>query len=159
MTVWFANAQAVAHPLPFPTAVTTAKVTVSGKPQQSSVDAIRDGEIPAASSDHSGYFDWSPARGNRESVEYSFEKPVTISESAVYWFDDAGQGGVRAPASWRLLYKDGAEWKPVETSDSYGVAKDKFNTVAFKQVDTTGLRLELTAQSGFSMGIQKWTAK
>ncbi|MGA2113314.1 MAG: glycoside hydrolase family 127 protein [Bryobacteraceae bacterium] len=159
MTVWFPNAQAAAHPLPFPTAVTTAEVTVSGKPRQSYVEAIRDGEIPAASSDPSDCFDWYPARGNRESVEYSFEKPVTISESAVYWFDNGGQGNVRVPASWRLFYKDGAEWKPVETNGSYGVARDKFNTVGFKAVATTGVRLELMAQSGFSMGIQKWTAK
>ena len=159
MIVWLPNAQAVAHPLPFPTVVGTAKVTVSGKPQQANVEAIQDGEIPTASNDHSGYFDWYPARGDREWVEYSFAKPATVSESGVYWFDDSGQGSVRVPGSWRLLYKEGGEWKPVETSDSYGVAKDKFNTVAFKAVTTTGLRLEVTAQEGYSIGIQKWTAK
>ena len=36
----------------------------------------------------------------------------------VYWFDDQPGGGVRVPASWRLLYKDGDQWKPVETSDA-----------------------------------------
>jgi hypothetical protein len=47
----------------------------------------------------------------------------------------------------------------VESSGAYGVATDKFNAVAFRPVATTGLRLELTAQGGFSVGIQKWTAK
>lgn len=159
MMVWIPNAVASAKPLAFPTVVTTAKVTASGKPQQRNIDVIKDGEIPAASNDHASYFDWYPARGNKESVDYTFEKPATVSESALYWFDDTGQGGVRVPASWRLLYKDGNDWKPVETSDAYGVEKDKFNKVSFKPVTTTALRVELTARPNVSIGIQKWTAK
>ncbi len=42
-----------------------------------------------------------------------------MSQTEIYWFDDeASNGGVRVPASWKLLYKDGEEWKPVETSGS-----------------------------------------
>ncbi|HLK69961.1 MAG TPA: glycoside hydrolase family 127 protein [Bryobacteraceae bacterium] len=160
MIVWMPNSVASAKPLAYPTVVTNAKVTVSGKPQQPrNVDAIKDGEIPTASNDHAGYFDWYPARGNRETVDYTFEKPSTVSQCGLYWFDDTGQGSVRVPASWRLLYKDGEEWKPVETTATYGVEKDKFNTVSFKAVTTTALRVELTAQPQFSAGIQKWTAK
>ena len=159
MIVWLPNSTASAKPLPFPTVVTTAKVTASGKPQQRNLDVIKDGEIPTASNDHAGYFDWFPARGNQESVDYTFEKGATVSECGLYWFDDTGQGSVRVPASWRLLYKDGEEWKTVETSDPYAVEKDKFNTVTFKPVSTTALRVEVSAQERFSVGIQKWTAK
>jgi len=159
MIVWLPNSTASAKPLPFPTVVTTAKVTASGKPQQRNLDVIKDGEIPTASNDHAGYFDWYPARGNQESVDYTFEKAATVSECGLYWFDDTGQGSVRVPASWRLLYKDGEEWKTVETSDPYAVEKDKFNTVTFKPVSTTALRVEVSAQERFSVGIQKWTAK
>jgi hypothetical protein len=63
------------------------------------------------------------------------------------------------PASWKLLYKDGAEWKAVETAGVYGVERDMYNRVAFKPVSTTALRLELQAQPNVSMGIQEWKVK
>ena len=159
MEVWLPDKAEDAHPAPYPTVTTTAKVTVSGKPQQRNVEAIKDGEIPAASNDHASYFDWWPARGEKETVDYTFTLPAKVSECGLYWFDDTGQGGVRVPASWRLLYKDGDEWKPVETRDRFGVEKDKFNTVKFTPVTTTALRVELQAQSGVSIGMQKWTVK
>jgi hypothetical protein len=82
-----------------------------------------------------------------------------VSECGIYWFDDTGDGGVRVPASWRLLYKDGDQWKPVETQDQFAVAKDKFNSVKFTSVTTTALRVELQAQPNYSVGMQKWTVK
>ncbi len=159
MMVWLPNVEAAAKPMPYPTAATNAKVTVSGKPQQKNVDVIKDGEIPAASNDHAGYFDWYPAQGNKETVDYTFAGAMTVSECGLYWFDDEGQGSVRVPASWRLLYKDGDQWKPVETANTFGVSKDRFNKVAFKPVATTALRVELQAQPTFSIGLQKWTVK
>jgi hypothetical protein len=66
---------------------------------------------------------------------------------------------VRVPASWRILYKDGTEWKPVENAGGYAVAKDQYNRVTFKPVTTTGLRLEMTGQQNFSIGIQEWKVK
>ena len=158
MMVWLPEIDAASRPLPYPTVTSSAKVTASGKTQHS-VDAIKDGETPDASNDHASYFDWWPAQGNKETVDYTFPQAVKVSESGLYWFDDTGQGGVRVPASWRLLYKDGDQWKPVETSDQYGTAKDKFNAVKFTPVTTTALRLEVQAQQKVSMGIQKWTVK
>jgi uncharacterized protein len=159
MSVWLPEIEATARPLPYPTMVTTAKVTVSGRPQQRNVEVIKDGEIPSASNDHASYFDWYPARGNKETVDYTFTQAAKVSECGLYWFDDTGQGSVRVPASWKLLYKDGEEWKPVEAVDQYGVAKDKFNVVKFKPVNTTALRVELQAQPNFSVGMQKWTVR
>jgi len=159
MTVWLPDSEAATHPLAYPTVVTDAKVTASGRPQQRNVAVIKDGEIPAASNDHASYFDWWPAQGNKETVDYTFTKPVQVSECGLYWFDDTGEGGVRVPASWRLLYKDGDQWKPIETQDQFAIAKDKFNSVKFTPVTTTALRVELQAQSNFSVGMQKWTLK
>jgi uncharacterized protein len=159
MTVWLPDAEAAAHPLPYPTAATTAKVTVSGRPQQRNVEVIKDGEMPAASDDPSSYFDWYPARGNKETVDYTFAQAASVSECRLYWFDDTGHGGVRVPASWRLLYKEGDEWRPVATQDQFGVAKNQFNVVKFTPVTTTALRVELQAQPNVSVGMQKWTVK
>jgi hypothetical protein len=60
------------------------------------------------------------------------------------------------PASWRVLYKDGEEWKPVESPGPYAVEKDRYNRVSFKPVTTSGLRLEVVQQAEWSAGIQEW---
>jgi hypothetical protein len=90
----------------------------------------------------------------------AFAKPSEVSETAVYWFDDTGRGGVRVPHSWRLLYKaaDGS-WKPVTTAETYGSDKDKYNTVHFTPVTTSAMRLELVMQPNVSAGVQRWRVK
>jgi len=162
MLVWLPDSEASAKPAPFPTLASTAKVVVSERPQHN-INAIQDGETPAASNDATSYFDWWPhlgaAEGTTEWVEYDFEKAATVSGSQLYWFDDTGRGAVRVPASWRLLYKDGAEWKPVESAGPFGVEKDRFNSVTFKPVTTTALRVEVTMRPSFSVGVQKWTVR
>lgn len=85
----------------------------------------------------------------------AFARPSVVSEVRLYWFDDTGRGEVRVPASWRLMYRDGQVWKPVETADKFGVKKDRYNTVTFKPVTTKALRVEVQAQGGFSAGVQE----
>ena len=162
MIVWLPRTDDRAHPTPVATVATAATVTVSQtvEGRGKSPRPITDGEAPRSSDDPSSYFDWWPVRGSaKEWVEMAFAKPATISESSVYWFDDTGHGGVRVPASWRLLYKDGTQWKPVEGAQAYGVARDGFNRVTFTPVTTGALRLEVTMQPTFSAGLQEWTVK
>ena len=156
MMVWIPETEASAKPAPYPTLATTAKVTTSGRKNPR---MINDGEEPASSNDPTSYFDWWPKKGSTEWVEYTFEKPETVSESQLYWFDDTGRGEVRVPASWRLLYKDGNDWKPVENLDPYGIDKDRYNRLAFRPVTTSALRLEVTMQPNFSAGLQEWKVK
>ena len=181
MEVWLARTAAAAHPIPYPTAATTSTLTSS--PSRKNLKNIIDGETPTSSDDPSSYFDWWPRNGcavrsaasaaagnaagsaratcsDGEWIEMRFQKPATVSQSQVYWFDDTGHGGVRVPKSWRLLYMgaDGT-WKAVEASGSFATAKDTFNTVRFKPVATSALRLELTMQPDVSAGLQKWTVK
>jgi uncharacterized protein len=158
MMVWIPNSEASAKPASFPSIATTAKITVSGDSRKNPKNMI-DGEDPAASDDASAYYDWWPKNGSAEWVELAFEKPSTISESSVYWFDDTGHGGVRVPASWKLLYKDGDQWKPVEATSPLGRERNQYNRVTFKPVTTTGLRLELQASPNVSIGVQEWKVK
>ena len=74
----------------------------------------------------------------------------------MYWFQDPDQRAVKVPASWRVLYRSGDEWKPVEALGPYGVATDRYNQVSFKPVKATALRLELTLQPNYSAGIEEW---
>lgn len=157
MIVWIAKEESSARILPFPTIASTSKVATSGGQNPR---AINDQSEPQSSRDSSNsFFHWWPKRGTTEWVEYTFEKPAMVSEAEVYWYDDTGTGQVRPPKAWRILYKDGDEWKPVETSDTYGVEKDRYNRVTFKPVTTTALRLEVTLQAEWSAGIQEWKVK
>ena len=158
MLVWIPRVQSVARPTPWPTAATTSTVSVSGKSRRNP-KMINDGEDPPSSIDSASYFDWWPTKGTTEWVEYTFPKPATVSEVDVYWFDDTGQGEVRVPASWRILYRDGDMWKPVGARGAYGVERDRYNRVAFAPVTTSGLRLELTMQPKWSAGLQEWKVK
>ncbi|MFB3852789.1 MAG: glycoside hydrolase family 127 protein [Vicinamibacterales bacterium] len=158
MIVWLPRTEDVARPAPWPTVATSAKVSASGKSRRSP-RMINDGEEPQSSNDSASYFDWWPARGATEYVEYAFAAPSRVSETEVYWFDDTGRGEVRVPARWRLLYKDGEEWKAVEALDPYGVEKDRYNKVRFLPVTTSGMRLEVTMQPDWSAGIQEWKVK
>ncbi len=158
MMVWIPDVEAKAKPRPYPTLATMSKVSLARRTRLNPA-AINDGEEPRSSADATAYFDWWPVKGATEWVEYAFAKPATVSQVEVYWFDDTGRGEVRVPASWRILYKVGDEWKPVETNEPYGVDKDKYNRVTFKPVTAAGLRLEVTMQQNWSAGIQEWKVK
>jgi len=162
MAVWLARTDAVARPTPFPTVATTAAIAASPLPNGRGKNPrnMIDGEEPAGSSDSSAYFDWWPVQGSaNEWIEMTFAKPSAVSSVELYWFDDTGRGGVRVPASWRLLHKSGDRWLPVETAGPFGVARNAWNAVSFAPVTTTGLRIELTMQPGFSAGVQEWKVK
>jgi len=162
MAVWLARVDSAAKPTPFPTVVTTANITASPIPSGRGKNArnIIDGEEPANSADSIAYFDWWPVQSSKmEWVELTFEKPSTVSSSEVYWFDDTGRGGVRVPASWRLLYKSGDTWVTVDTTSTYGVARNGWNAVSFTPVTTSALRIELSMQQGFSAGLQEIKVK
>jgi DUF1680 family protein len=157
MMVWIPDNEKYARVESAPTVASTSKVTVS--PRGENPSAINDLAEPASSHDgENTFFHWWPAKGTNAWVEYAFEKPATISTTSVYWFDDTGTGECRTPESWRVLYKDGGEWKPVETRDVYGVATDKYNKISFAPVTTSGLRLEVKMKPGWSAGIEEWTA-
>jgi hypothetical protein len=120
------------------------------------VEAIGDGLLPAKSNDHSvPRFTWWPHVGSREWVQFDFGAAKTVSGSGVYWFDDTGAGRCRVPASARLLYKVGEEWKIVPGGD-VGLKPDTMNRVTFTPVSTTALRLDTQLQSKFSAGILEW---
>ena len=110
--------------------------------QNDDLAAVHDGVTPLGSADESHlYFRMRPPVGQPAWVEYEFKRPATIATSEVYFADD--RRFCRLPLSWRLLYRVGGVWKPVSPRAAYGVAKDRFNQVAFLPVTATAVRIEI----------------
>ena len=63
------------------------------------------------------------------------------------------------PASWRILYRDGEVWKPVQAAQGFAVEKDSMTRVAFAPVTTTAIRIEVTSQPNWSSGLREWQVK
>jgi hypothetical protein len=133
------------------------KTSASHVYQDDTLDALCDELAPENSADQSvPRFSWWPHRGTPEWVQYDFPTPRAVSVVSVYWFDDTGMGQCRVPKSWRLLYKDGEAWKPVEGTGEFGVKRDDWNRIGFSEVKTTALRLEAQLQPDYSAGILEW---
>lgn len=119
--------------------------------------ALNDGVEPANSGDRNiPRFTFWDHKGTAEWVQYDYPKPVSVMGVSVYWFDDSDQGKCSVPKSWRLLYKDGDTFKPVQGATAYGTDRDKYNSVTFTPVVTTALRIEVQLADGFSGGILEW---
>jgi len=116
-----------------------------------------DGKVPKNSHDSSiPRFTWWDHRGTTEWVQYEFVKPKKVSGVEVYWFDDTGAGSCRVPQSWKLFYRVGEEWKPVEGATELGTKLDIFNRVTFQPIEALGLRIEAQLKPSFSGGILEW---
>jgi hypothetical protein len=157
MMVWLARDESKARPLPLPTVASLSTVTASGDKDGT---AVNDQWDPDDSSDRSKpYLHWWPTKGTLEWVQYDFVAPARVSEAEVYWYDDTGRGGCRIPASWRILYRSGDTWKPVENTTPYITEKDEFNMVRFNPVRATALRLEIQLPEKFSSGVHEWLVR
>ncbi|MEX2186468.1 MAG: beta-L-arabinofuranosidase domain-containing protein [Pirellulales bacterium] len=153
-----ASDAADAHEWTIPPEALAVNVTASHCWDGDTVVAVTDGRLPKNSDDHSiARFTWWPKQGTNEWLARQFDKPRKLSQTEIYWFDDEPTGGhCRTPASWRLLYRQGDKWLPVENASAYGVEKDKFNAVKFDEVETDALRIEVKLRDEVSSGVLEW---
>ncbi len=122
-----------------------ANVSASYCCPSDTLQALNDGLEPKSSSDTSvPRMTFWDHQGTAEWVQYDFPTAIEARSVQVYWFQDTS--GCRVPKSWQLLYRDGDEWRPVKSLESYRVAADRYNQLAFELVKTTGLRIELVCQ-------------
>ena len=154
MTVWIPASAEYSTPVPEPTIASRAKAYSDGTPAW----GVNDQWEPRSSSDiDKPYFYWWLKKGGEESLEYEFDQPYTVSKVQVYWLDfDHYDGNYRVPESWKLYYRNGRRWKEVEAMTPYGTEKDCYNTLEFKPIKTTGLKIAAQLQEGESGGIIEW---
>jgi len=169
MEVWIPYSPTHAYVKPQPTIASKAKTLFyqsaiqKDAPETTAVMGeawgVNDQWEPRRSSDISKpYHYWWLKSGTPESVAYEFDKPYTVSNVEVYWLDfDHYDGNFRTPESWKLYYQDSeGNWKEVEHPSSYGIDKDKYNSVDFTPVTTTGLKIVAQLRKGASGGIIEW---
>lgn len=159
MEVWIPYNEAAARPKPAPTVASKSKVTASVKNTRM-YKALNDQYTPQDSRDASAsYLHWWPKKSTTEWVQYEFDGTQTISESQVYWYDDGPWGGCRIPVAYTIYYKSGDQWLAVENTTPYAISKDGYNTLQFKPVTTTALKLELKLPADNAAGIHEWIVK
>lgn len=172
MAVWIPEVVEKARPTPEPTIASKAKtMTIQAPiqkdaPESASVESyawgVNDQWEPKSSSDFSKpYHYWWLRFGSKETIAYAFDQPYTVSNVQVYWLDfDHYDGNFRVPESWKLFYKDETNrWKEVEALTNYSVKKDCYNSLDFKAIKTTGLKIEAKLQKGVSGGVIEWKVK
>ncbi len=152
MTVWIPTDPSQAYVKPLPTIASESKVTASrgsGSPKFMVSQAK-----PKSSADKDNqFYHWWPKKGTSEWVQFDFDKPTDISSIKVYWLDDTGAGECKVPLSWRVLYKDGNEYKPAVSGNGFTVEKDMYNATSITKVKTTSIKLEIQLQPNWSAGI------
>ncbi len=159
MEVWIPYRSSAARPKAIPTIASKSTVS-SSVSNRLMLKALNDQYEPVDSKDQSmNYLHWWPEKNSSQWVQYDFDSAHTIAESRVYWYDDKPHGGCAVPLSWKLLYKNGTEWLPVEAIGAYGTARDQYNTVKFKPVQATAVRLVLQLPENDSSGIHEWTVE
>lgn len=156
MAVWLPDNPQTAQR---PTLASIATPTASHCFERDTLAALNDGATPKSSADDSRHrFTWWDHRGTTEWVQYTFDKPRTISAVDVYWWDDTqANGHCRVPQSWSLQFKaaDGS-WKPVPGKPTFGTSPDTFNTARFDPIETTAVRIEVQLMPDVSAGILQW---
>jgi hypothetical protein len=120
-----------------------------------SLAGLNDGYTPTSSNDkgHPVYGNWDNP-GTTQWVQYDFATAKTLSSTAIYWFDD--DQGIDLPASYTLQYWNGTAWVNVGSPSGLGVVANQYNTTTFTPVSTTRIRVNITAKSTTSTGIESW---
>jgi uncharacterized protein len=167
MDVWLPRTISTATPLPAPTAGAVATLSASGKQQAGQLASLNDRRAGPKSGLRSipRFVPKVDANGTQW-VQYEWDEARELSKTSVYWaidqsekvyWSDRSRGTLLSiPKSWKLLYKDGNTWQPVDTSGEYPVKLDAANEVLFTPIKTTAVRLQIETSST-PCGIQEWS--
>lgn len=155
MMVWLPSTPEVTRPLPAPTIAFRSEVRASKASRD--LKAVNDQTGPSNSNDHSVlYYHWWPDKDKWEWIQYDFDKPQTISKTKVYWFDDGPDGGCRIPDEWEILYLNDNVWEPVKGKTPYKITKDGWDSLMFKPVRTSKVKIKVKLNKEFASGIYEW---
>ena len=122
--------------------------------------ALNDGIVPVAAGTGRGgspgagaapdaaVFSWPAQGGPTRWLQYTFPDEVEIARSEVFW--------TVPPQSWRLLYLDRHEWKPVAAAGAYARTAGAFTSIEFVPVRTLAVRIEATMPAEGTASLAEW---
>ena len=155
MMVWLPQQLRATTPALPPSLASRSKLTSSTR--TAALGAVNDRLVPKNAEDKSvPYFHWWPKKAATEWMEYQLPERTRVSQASVYWYDDGPWGGCRVPKAWRILYRNGGEWKAVSDADQYPTLRGAMNTVHFTPVEADAIRLEIDLPDDNSSGIFEW---
>jgi DUF1680 family protein len=141
---------------------------------ENKISAVNDGVTPADSRDRANgvYAVWpldadekKRAGADAPWIEYAWVKPVAVEAVEIYWAADEpqpkgmpGSGAWRLalPASYRILYWNGAAFVPVRITNGLAIKADSFNASNFDAVTTARLRVEIVPDGEHPAGVLEW---
>ncbi len=131
------------------------KPSASFTDENSDVNAICDGIIPASSSDYRiPWHSFYPHLGTEEYIQINFDQELKIGNVGVYWFDEAQAGPICLPKDWSLQYFKDGSWMEASTKGVYGIERDQFNVVELsKAVNTDKIRINVQLHDQLSAGV------
>jgi hypothetical protein len=134
-------------------------------PLQYWIAALNDGIVRANPLPPDMWCTWTPHNPATQWTEYTWDHPVRLNASRIYFWADHPAGadeGVAPPARWQLDYWDGHQWLPVPNPTAYPTELEKFNEVRFDPITTTRLRATFTASGSAghyaAIAVQEWEA-
>jgi hypothetical protein len=158
MAVWIPTTKESTRPKPFPTIASKSKIEASYETDL--ITGINDQLLPKNSADKTNtLYHWWPKKDEMHWIIYNFEKPTQVSETEVYWLKDIPSGGCDLPEDWKLFYKSGEKWIPVNAETPYPIIEDELNKLVFEPVTTTALKMEVRLQKHYSAGLHEWIVR
>lgn len=145
-----------------------ASVTAQLTGMQYRVQALNDGFIPQAGSVPGGSLRWGSYGLDQPAtvwLQYQWARPVRLSSSALYLWNDQPNGAVAAPAGWKLQMLQDGRWQDIVSKSGYPIAAaatGAASIASFEPVVTTALRAVLTTQARAdghaAIGVDEWQA-
>ena len=122
-----------------------------------SMAVINDGIIPEATeSEHrnKAYIFWSRRQTGSSWIEYTWQKPVSISEIHLHWTT----AGTRLdmPESYIIKYKDGDEYLPLDIFSESVRPVNEVDTIRTEDLETKSLRLEVRNRAEKASALLEW---
>ena len=132
-------------------------------PAQYWIKALNDGIVRQSPLPPDMWGTWNGNNPPQAWIQYAWDRPVTVNESRIYFFNDqpAGSGiGVAPPRAWHLEYLQDGQWQVINAT--YPIEMDGYNDVTFAPVTTTCLRAVFDASSkdgtSAAVAVQEWEA-
>ncbi len=148
----------------------SAAIRTSGTASWENHSMVNDPSTPRSSNPGTGqgWGNWGqPNNGTSPEraawLEYSWDSPVLLASTDIYWYDDNGGTRMPRPDTWVVEYTtDGEEWQPVTLTEGSAyadaLARNTYNTLEFEPVEASSIRIRVTGVqgSGAGTGVLRW---